>query len=365
MTVFERDAIGASLRRWGPTRFFSPLAMNLPEGAAALLGDQAPPADALLTGPDFVDRILVPLASTPLLAGRVLTAHRVLSVGRAGMTRGEYAGHPLRGERPFRLLVETPRGEQLFEADAVLDASGTYGQPNALGVGGQPAPGERAASDVIVRDLGTLHARIGELEGRRVLLAGNGHSAANAMVVLEELARTHPETRVIWASRAANLRPCTEVASDPLPERQTIVARANQLAAKPPAWLHMERRASVESLTRDAEGALQVSLSGGRSAQCDVILSLTGYRPDHTFISELPLEIDPATQGAGRLSRALSSLTDCLAIPTVTPADLASGEPRFHLAGAKSYGRASTFLLRTGYAQLETILDALVSEART
>ena len=39
--------------------------------------------------------------------------------------------------------------------------------------------------------------------------------------------------------------------------------------------------------------------------------------------------------------------------------DLASGEPGFHLIGAKSYGRASTFLLRTGYAQVEIVLDGL------
>ena len=46
-------------------------------------------------------------------------------------------------------------------------------------------------------------------------------------------------------------------------------------------------------------------------------------------------------------------------MPALAPADLASGEPGFHLAGAKSYGRARTFLLQTGYAQVETMLDGL------
>jgi hypothetical protein len=52
-------------------------------------------------------------------------------------------------------------------------------------------------------------------------------------------------------------------------------------------------------------------------------------------------------------------VTDCLSVPRVRAEDLASGEPRFHLVGSKSYGRARTFLLQTGFAQLETILDDL------
>jgi len=60
----------------------------------------------------------------------------------------------------------------------------------------------------------------------------------------------------------------------------------------------------------------------------------------------------------------LASPVPSPASPTVcrrrgSAADLASGEPGFHLVGARSYGRARTFLLQTGYAQLDTILDGL------
>jgi thioredoxin reductase len=348
--VFEATGVGAALRRWGPTRFFSPVGMNLPPGARAVLGAALPPDDEILTGPDFVDRVLEPLAARL----DVRAGHRVIAVGRAGLTRGDYAGHPLRAERPFRLVVEADGREQVFEADRVLDASGTYLQPVALGTGGLPAPGERALGERALRDLGTLDARRWGLAGRAVLLVGHGHSAANALAVLEAVAREAPETRVTWATRAPNLRPCVEVASDPLPERQRVVAAANALAARPPAWLRVERRAQVEAID-----GTTVALSGGRKVQADAIVALTGYRPDLSFLSELPLEIAPATEGAARVYRALANVTDCLSVPALAPADLASGEPGFALAGAKSYGRARTFLLATGYAQLETLLDQL------
>jgi hypothetical protein len=150
-----------------------------------------------------------------------------------------------------------------------------------------------------------------------------------------------------------------EVASDPLPERHRVVSAANQLAAQPPSWLQVERRAHIESI-EDDNGAVRIALGGGRVAVVDEVIGLTGYRPDLSFLSELALEISPATEGSARLSRALSNVTDCLSVPAVTPADLDSGEQGFYLAGAKSYGRARTFLLKSGYAQLGTILNSSV-----
>ena len=360
VTVLEQGAIGASLRRWGPTRFFSPLGMNLPPGARALLGDGAPADDAIVTGAAFVDDVLVPLARSPALAGRVHEGARAIAIGRAGRTKDEYAGHPLRGERPLRVLVEQGGRERWLEAEAVIDATGVT-TPTALGAGGLLAPGERALGDRALRDLAAVDAARPALASGRTLLVGHGHSAANAMSVLADLADAGASLQVTWAVRTLNLRPCIEVASDPLPERQHIVARANALAARPPAWLRVERRAQVEALAAPdgPAGPLVLSLSGDRTVRVDHLIALTGYRPAPGLVDELTVDVSPVTGGAAGLARALANVTDCLACPAVAPAALASGEPGFAFAGARSYGRSSTFLLQTGYAQLATILDGL------
>lgn len=350
VTVLDKGEVGESLRRWGATTFFTPFGMNLPTALRGRLAD-APGEDAHLTGPELAERVLVPLAAQ--LDGRVRTGCRVVCVRRARMCRGELAGHPLRAERPFHVLVDGPRGEEVLEADRVIDASGCYDVPAPLGV-----PGERALAGQLIRDLGTLAQRSVHLVGRRVLLLGHGHSAANALGVLDELARAYPGTSIVWAVRSPNLRPCVEVAGDPLPERRMVVSRANELAQRPPPHVRVERRASVESLA-EADGALRVALSGGRVVDADAVVALTGYRPDWSFASELPLALGAATEGVARLERALANVTDCLSLPKVAAADLQTGEPGYHVAGAKSYGRARTFLLQTGYQQLETILDAL------
>ncbi len=358
VTVLEKGRIGESLRRWGSARFFSPLGMNVSGRVRRLLGPDLPPADALLTGPEMVAQVMEPLAGRKPLAGRVRTSHRVVAVGRARMTRGEMAGHPLRAERPFRLLVETPEGEEVIEAEAVLDASGIYDTPAAVGAGGVPARGERAATARLVRHLGTLEEQLPALAGRDVLVIGHGHSAANALAMVSRL---QPAPRVTWAVRTPNRRPCVEVANDPLAERSRVVAQANELASDPPSFLKVERRAGVEAI-EGVNGHLGVTLSGNRRGEFDAVVGLTGYRPDLSFLSELALEISPVSEGAARLERAVGCITDCLSLPKVGPDDLASGEPGFHFVGFKAYGRLPTFLLQTGIAQLESILELL--EAR-
>jgi len=347
VTVLEAGEPGDALRKWGSTRFFSPFAMNVTPRMRAMLNGANHPDHALLTGREFVDDVLLPIAARL----NVMTAHRVLAIGRRGLTREDYAGHPLRSERPFRLVADTPEGEKVFESEIVLDATGGLRLPRAIGAGGLPAPGESRIPSLVIRSLGGLE-RV-PLGGKRVIVVGNGHSAANAIAFL-----AGADARVVWVVRTANARPCEEVANDPLPERQRIVSIANNLAQRPPAWLRVERRAMVERID-DRNGALQVSLGGGRSVEGDFIAAFTGYRPDASMLTELTVEISPVTEGGARLQRAIANVTDCLNVPAVRAQDLESGESNFYFIGSRAYGRARTFLLRTGLQHLETIFERL------
>ena len=349
VTVLEAEEVGASLRTWGRTRFFSPFGMNVSPRMAELLDGTRPPDDTLLTGAEFADLVLLPLAEREPLRGRIRTRTRVVGIGRRNLTREEYAGHPLRAERPFRLLVETPEGEETLEAEIVLDATGGYRFPKPLGAGGLPARGESRLTRQPIRTLGELDAQRDALRGRRVLLVGHGHSAANAVDVLG-----HSGVDLIWAVRTQKRRPCEEVANDPLPERQRVVERANALAE----GLRVERRAMIESIA-ERDGVYDVWLTGGRRVEVDAIAAFTGYRPDGSMLGELAVETSPVTEGGARLFRAISNVTDCLAVPQVRKEDLQSGEPNFYFVGSRSYGRSRAFLLRTGLQQLETILDGL------
>lgn len=356
VTLLEREEPGASLRAWGRTRFFTPFSMNVSARMRELLGAHAPEDDVLMTGPEFVERVLEPLTRSEPLRGRIRSGHRVVAISRRGMTRGDYAAHPLRAERPFRIICETGSEEKLYEADAILDASGGLTLPRAFGAGGIPPLGMQKLTVPPIRTLGELEVRRDELRGRTTLLVGGGHSAANAIAVLEQIAISDPATLVVWAVRSANRRPCEEIPGDPLPERRRVVEKANALAEAPPAWLRVERRALVERVS-----PREVTLSGNRVLEVERIAAFTGGRPDGSFVTELPLEISPVTEGGARLYRAISSITDCLSVPALRPADLESGEPGYSFIGARAWGRARTFLLQTGLAQMEAVVSSLSS----
>ncbi len=381
VTVLERDRIGAALLTWGSARFFSPLGMNLPAGLREILPG-LPGDEALLTGPEMVDRVLLPLARSPWLYDRVRLRHRVLAVGRAGLARKDYPGHPIRHERPFRIAVagpgssggkdspggpDFPGGGYELEADLVLDASGVYGQPVGFGAGGLPVAGEKAAASAcrLLRRLGDLEAYLETCQTGRVLLIGHGHSAAHALLALEAASRSRDVT-VTWSIRSRNQRPFRETANDSLPERDRIVSAANALAAAPPAFLEVRRASALVSLAKEgkrlrasfASGAPGASAPEAAQVEVDAVAAFTGYRPEAAHLSELALDLSPITEGTRGLHAVLSGATDCLSLPAVKPADLASGEPGFYLIGSKSYGRASTFLLRDGIRQVEMILDS-------
>ena len=85
-----------------------------------------------------------------------------VGVARSGLLKGAMAGRP---GTPFRVLVasyresteeeEEEEEEEVLVADAVVDATGTFGARNWLGRGGLPARGERRLSAAgIIRSSG-------------------------------------------------------------------------------------------------------------------------------------------------------------------------------------------------------------------
>ena len=73
-------------------------------------------------------------------------------------------------------------GEDVL-ARAVIDASGTWTTPNVLGASGIPAHGEADVTAYVETALPDVHGRDRDrFAGRRVLVVGAGHSAANTLL---------------------------------------------------------------------------------------------------------------------------------------------------------------------------------------
>ena len=69
----------------------------------------------------------------------------------------------------------------------MIDASGTWRQPNPAGADGLPALGERAAAGLIRYHIPDFAAP-GPFAGRHTIVVGSGHSAATAVIELARIA---------------------------------------------------------------------------------------------------------------------------------------------------------------------------------
>jgi hypothetical protein len=97
--------------------------------------------------------------------------------------------------------------------------------------------------------------------------------------------------------------------------------------------------------------------------EVDEIVAATGARPDLDMLRELRLELDPALES----TRALGPMIDpnihsCGTVRPHGEAELRHPEKDFYIVGMKSYGRAPTFLLATGYEQVRSVVAALVGD---
>ena len=357
-----------NVRDWGHVRLFSPWSMNVSQRMRRHATRVGLPLDvddeAFLTGHDLADRLLDPLWARARPRSSLHLGTRVVAVGREGLLKHEEIGSPERGRRPFRILLCDADGREWVEsADVVLDCTGKYGNPNTLGDGGIPAPGEQLLGVRIERRIPDLRTDAREWLGRMILLAGAGHSAQTAARDLAELASDRQDTRVLWALRKP--RPdWGAVRDDPLPERQELTSVAESLSEGASPVVESLHGVVVEGLYRD-NGRIGVRLRNfqgqDREIRVDKILSLTGAVGDHTLYRQLQVHECYATSGPMKLAAALlgSDAADCLAQESHGVDTLKNPEPNFFLLGDKSYGRNSTFLLRVGWQQVEEVFEEL------
>lgn len=372
--VLERGEPGAHVIAWGHVRMFTPWRMNVGPASARRLaqhGWTAPPAEDCPTGLELAERVLQPLAATPELKGRVHTHSQVVHVSRHGARKNERAGGSERSAHPFRLLVRDAGGRENFlHAHAVVDATGTFGQPNSAGTGGIPARGETyLAPQMSYHPDDVLGLRRERHAGKTTLVIGGGASAVTTVTLLAQLAGEVPGTRVAWVTRRATPGFAGEIADDSLPARAALYAEGRRLQGGGSEAVHWAGGCEVESIEYNSAThryrVLTVTPAGAHVEEADQVIVNCGYGPDTSLYRELRVHECYETLAPMKLAAALdrAGTRDCTAIPAFGSDLLANPEPDFFILGAKSYGRSSDFLLQTGYRQVADVLARLAESA--
>lgn len=356
---------GHAVRQWSHVRMFSPWEYSIDRAAERLLksvGWNSPDPQQYPTGGELAERYLTPLAERTVLQDHIRTSSRVTAITRAGFDKMKTKGREL---APFELRYRNGTGQGTLRADAVIDASGSWSSPNPAGADGLPAIGETEAQPRIAYAmpdvLGRARARYA---GKKVAVLGSGHSAVGTLIDLVRLKHDEPATDVIWLVRGD--RPEKAFgggANDKLAARGELGARLAQLVAN--GAIDVQAGFPVTHITLRDDG-LRIGAGSsccGRSVVADELIVATGFRPDLSFLREMRLALDPALESA----QALGPLIDpnehsCGTVRPHGARELAQPEPGFYIAGMKSYGRAPTFLMLTGYEQVRSIVADIVGD---
>jgi thioredoxin reductase len=362
--LFEAGSrVGHSALAWGHVQLFSPWQYCIDPAAARLLettGWQAPDPESYPTGRALVEQYLAPLAAHEAITPHVRLNRRVTDVARVGFDKMKTEG---RERAPFQLHIAGTDGEEeIVYARAVIDASGTYTTPNPLGANGLPAVGERALADRIFYGIPDVLGRERtRYAGRRVLVAGSGHSAFNAILDLAALAEQEQDTSITWVVRRGEMgQAYGGGANDALPARGALGERIRALVERGVVQLITGWR--TDRLERTDDGI--VAFAGEQVlAPVDEIIVATGLRPDLAMLGELRVGLDPAVEAPAALAPLIDpNIHSCGTVPPHGADELVHPEPGFYMIGMKSYGRAPTFLMLTGYEQARSVVAALAGD---
>lgn len=353
------DGPASAVSEWGHVRLFSGWTELVDAAAARLLEPSGwkPPAEGFPTGAEWIAFYLRPLADA--IGDHVRYGVRVTGVSRRGRDRLVDAG---RDGQPFTVHISDADGrESRLDARAVIDASGTWRQPNPAGADGLPGLGERAAADLLSYQVPDF-ARPEAFAGRHTVVVGSGHSALTAIGELARIVEAHPGTRVSWAVRRGIIgNTFGGGAADQLPQRGALGIRAKR--AVDGGLVDVVTGFRVEQVQRTVDGVVLVSEDGRSLPAADRVVVLTGFRPDLSFLSEMRLELDTTLQAPVRVAAEVDpNVHSCGSVAATGAKDLAHPEPDLYLVGMKSYGRAPTFLAMTGYEQVRSVAAALAGD---
>ncbi|MEK3915657.1 NAD(P)-binding domain-containing protein [Paenibacillus sp. FSL H7-0331] len=363
--IFEAGAaVGSNILKWGHVRLFSPWQYNVDKAARKLLesnGWKAPDDAGLPTGQQLVETYLAPLAEIPEIKNHIWYHSNVKAISRKGLSKIKTSG---RDELPFSVYVEIDGEPKQFEARAIIDATGTWDHPNPSlsdGVWTESEKSNAAHFFYGIPDILGSHKQ--RYVGKHVLVVGGGHSAINTLLELQVLKIEEPRTHITWVMRKQSV---TEAYggqdNDSLPARGDLGTRIQKMVDE--GFVDVVTPFHIRNFELE-NGQINVIGAGkaDKIVGVDEIISNTGSRPDFAFLRELRINIDAAIESVVELAPLIDpNEHSCGTVRPHGEKELRQPEKNLYIVGVKSYGRAPTFLLATGYEQVRSVVAGLTGD---
>ncbi|NER53018.1 MAG: NAD(P)-binding domain-containing protein [Symploca sp. SIO1A3] len=365
--VLEKgNSAGSSMLEWGHVSVFTAWKNVVDKAVVGLLGNsnwQMPDEDKLPTGREIVEQYLQPAAATPELKNAIIYNAEVIGVSKQAHSKSSSTA---RDEADFTVHYKTPDNEHhVLHSESVIDASGTWYNPNPIGLDGLPVPGESQNQDTIAYGIPDIaNADRAQYEGKRTLVLGGGHSAINVILEMMTLRAANPDTKIYWGMRSNKLDKLTGSGINKrLPARAKLGIAAKE--AIEAGELEVLVPLQVSRIEKTDSGLLLDILVDGEqnTIEVDRIVVSNGFRPDLSILREIRLDIDEIVEAPTKLAPLIDpNIHSCGSVKPHGVGELSHFDKNFYVVGIKAYGRAPSFLMLTGYEQVRSIAAELAGD---
>ncbi len=268
-----------------------------------------------------------------------------------------------REDKPFSIKVEENGSINYYYAKGVIDATGTWNQPNPIGSGGVSAEGEQELKKHIFYGIPNVKAdHLERYKNKNIVVVGGGHSAINVLLDLADVQKEYPKTQLNWILRKDDMdKVYGGKQDDALEARGALGVRIEQLVHS--RNLNGYTPFHILKLAKDDNGIqIEGDLNGTTEviSNVDEIISNTGSRPNLNMIREVRVDLDSSLESVFELAELIDpNIHSCGTVRPHGEKELRHPEKDFYIVGSKSYGRAPTFLMATGYEQVRSIVSYL------
>lgn len=357
------EQVGNSILSWGHVRFFSPWEFNIDKAAERLLKKQnwiAPSLTELPTGKELVERYLKPLSLLPEIASNIRLNTKVTAISKKNLDKMKSAE---REEANFVVYVERNGETERIPAKAIIDASGTWLTPNPINADSIWSNREKDLQENIfygIPNIKGIHQQ--RYANKKVAVVGGGHSAINTLLELSDL---NEDTEIYWIMRKKSVQDAYGgEEKDALQARGELGSRIHRLVDE--GRVQVITPFQIYDLQKSENGITIFGEMNGEESTIegvDEIIANTGSRPDFSFLREIRLSIDPATESIEALAPLIDpNVHSCGTVRPHGEEILRQPEKNFYIVGMKSYGRAPTFLMATGYEQVRSVVAYMTGD---
>jgi thioredoxin reductase len=341
--IFEHsENVGGNINQWGHVQLFTPWNYNLDELCAIELkktGWKYPDFNSYPTGHEFLSKYLVPLSKIDLIHRYIKLRSTVTSI-----TKDKESG---------QFVVQINGKEEEYYCTYLLDCSGTFLTPNIVA---------KSNNVEVSYKIPDLRRDYNLLKNKRIAVIGTGHSSMHSILELLRLQSTERHTQIYWLSRSYNQIEIFEK------ERRYFKDLRNQEIAD---VLKMLER-SVEdgkikfiypfedkNLVFDKQlEAWCLNYPSVKQYIFDKIIINCGFSSNYSFYKKVNISINKEWGCVESLFNIINpKINSCLTVKEHTYLDLLLNEPNLFVLGQKSYGKAPSFLLKTGYIQVISVVN--------